>query len=209
VVVSEVFFGKGGAQSCRRAAVCIIRNTYPYFARQGTEERRHLMVFAENILGEVWLWSSSRQTQANRIGDIPSALLRTSIATNTAPNTHLPHRAVSCNKTIDSQMMANISAGNKRSWEGIDSIDLTKRHRSKDDPRDWRDVHLRDSPGRRDYSRSSPRQRRSRDRDHRRRDYSRDRRRDRDGNDSRRRRSASPRPNGVVRPVDEEREEGE
>ncbi|KAL9714610.1 U4/U6 small nuclear ribonucleoprotein prp4 [Leucoagaricus gongylophorus] len=116
--------------------------------------------------------------------------------------------------------MANISAGNKRSWEGNGSTDLvTKRYRHKDDyARDWRDVHLRspvhhldrkrDSPDDRrdrDYRRDSPRRRRSRDRDHKRRDYSRDRVRRSD-----RRRSASPRISAHIRsPVDDEREEGE
>lgn len=123
--------------------------------------------------------------------------------------------------------MANISAGNKRSWEGNGSIDsAAKRHRPKDEQaRDWRDVHLRspahrserprDSPdGRRDreHRRDSPRRRRSRDRDYRRRDYSRERRRGdrRDGSRYESRRSASPRTNGHARPpADEEREEGE
>lgn len=114
--------------------------------------------------------------------------------------------------------MANISAGNKRSWEGNGSTDLVaKRYRHKDDyARDWRDVHLKSpvhysdrkrdsSDDRRDYRRESPRRRRSRERDYKRRDYSRDRVRRND-----RRRSASPRIIAHIRPpVDDEREEGE
>ncbi|KXN83407.1 hypothetical protein AN958_01456, partial [Leucoagaricus sp. SymC.cos] len=120
-------------------------------------------------------------------------------------------------------------AGNKRSWEGTDLTDSAKRHRPKDDPRDWRDVYLRSPTHRsvrrdglddkRDHRRDN--RRRSRDRDNRRDDYrrgeySRDRsRRDRDHSrrrdDYASRRSASPRPNGHSRPqpVDDEREEGE
>ncbi|KAF7777722.1 hypothetical protein Agabi119p4_3794 [Agaricus bisporus var. burnettii] len=135
-----------------------------------------------------------------------------SLAAATQParslNTHPPHR-------------------NKRPWEGTDLNDSAKRHRGKDDPRDWRDVHLkspahrspgrRTSPDRRDYRRRKSRERRdepyrrpreySRDRSRRGREHSRRRdgshRRDDHGS----RRSASPRP--PCPPQDDEKEEGE
>ncbi|KAH7924078.1 kinase-like protein [Leucogyrophana mollusca] len=117
--------------------------------------------------------------------------------------------------------MTNISAGAKRSWEGSGShgdpeLYSHKRPRDREEPRDWRDVHLR-SPGgkrappngrrestdRRDYvrSRESDSQRnrdypRERDRRDRERDRDRDRdrdyrRRDDDRKDDRRRRTPS------------------
>jgi serine/threonine-protein kinase PRP4 len=47
--------------------------------------------------------------------------------------------------------MTNISSGSKRPWDGVES-DAYKRHREREEPRDWRDVHLK-SPS----SRKAPR----------------------------------------------------
>ncbi|KAI0648515.1 hypothetical protein C8Q79DRAFT_1008829 [Trametes meyenii] len=41
--------------------------------------------------------------------------------------------------------MANVSSGSKRAWDGLNDADSHKRPR--EDPRDWRDVHL-ESPRR-------------------------------------------------------------
>lgn len=46
--------------------------------------------------------------------------------------------------------MTNLSAGSKRSWEGGHGPDSHKRPRERDDPRDWRDAHLR-SPRRKTH----------------------------------------------------------
>jgi serine/threonine-protein kinase PRP4 len=43
--------------------------------------------------------------------------------------------------------MTNISSGSKRPWDGVES-DPYKRHRERDEPRDWRDVHLKSPSGR-------------------------------------------------------------
>src|SRR3954471_20308676 len=41
--------------------------------------------------------------------------------------------------------MTNVSAGSKRSWDGV--VEPSSYHkRSREEPRDWRDVHLK-SPG--------------------------------------------------------------
>ncbi|KAI0074693.1 kinase-like protein [Panus rudis PR-1116 ss-1] len=92
--------------------------------------------------------------------------------------------------------MTNVSSGSKRAWEGgYDSSSSShKRPRERDDPRDWRDVHLRSpksprrSSGRRDSVDRREYRGRSREYDHRRssdyrgdyRDRDRDRRDDRD-----------------------------
>lgn len=99
-----------------------------------------------------------------------------------------PHRLLS--------NMTNVASGSKRAWEGNNDADSHKRPR--EDPRDWRDVHLdsprrKPPPGRRDTEdkererrhsrdRRLPRSARSRERDYDRRrprDYSRERDRDR------------------------------
>src|ERR1700722_16799648 len=38
--------------------------------------------------------------------------------------------------------MTNISSGSKRSWDGVE-VESSKRQREREEPRDWRDVHLK------------------------------------------------------------------
>lgn len=57
--------------------------------------------------------------------------------------------------------MTNISAGQKRSWDGVEHE--TKRPREREEPKDWRDVHLR-SPARKPPNSRQQNGRRSPDR---------------------------------------------
>ncbi|KAG1837890.1 hypothetical protein C8R48DRAFT_115626 [Suillus tomentosus] len=87
--------------------------------------------------------------------------------------------------------MTNTSAGSKRSWEGHAAESHShKRHR--DEPRDWRDVHLKSPTDKRSKSSSSRRDsidkrepRRSREDSRRPSDHSRDWDRDKDRRDDR------------------------
>lgn len=107
--------------------------------------------------------------------------------------------------------MTNVSSGSKRSWEGNEASS-NKRAREKEDPRDWKDVHLSSPKRREDRRRHDYRDEhrdehhsRSREHDHYRRsgDYrDRDRREGRDRDRERDR--ARDRDHGSRRDVDKD-----
>lgn len=120
--------------------------------------------------------------------------------------------------------MTNVTAGHKRTWDGVD--DEQKRSRAREDPKDWRDVYLdsqsrKPPPTRRDSERHSSSRRHSRDRrpgdggrrresDYKRTSDTRERSK-RDDRDYHKDRSTTPshRANAAKRKEDDEKEEGE
>ena len=106
-------------------------------------------------------------------------------------------------------------AGSKRTWDGAGggSIENRDRKRPRDDPKDWRDVHLKTAPtSRRDSYDRDKRNRHDSDRRRRSREHGKPRR-DRDDSRDRRPEISSPRASHsrhyTPKRDEDEREEGE